>query len=231
VSYASIADFFRLGLRPAAVVQQPRAVVTVDTTADTLLLPVHGMANGDQFRVTVQGVSGTLPAPLAANVTYYAIATSDDVLQVAATHADAVAVPPVPINLTGSPTGVVGIVASAIPMIQATLDGIDDDINAALIAYGTPLPQPYPPEVIRVECHLAAFEVSATMGFLTPATPTQDSQMVTKRYEAALATLERWRKGGKLQNDTVDASPNVVENGAFGWADTPSRWSTPGGFL
>jgi Bacteriophage Mu, Gp36 len=228
MSYSSLSDFYRLGLRAEACVPQARTVVTVDTVGDSLLLPVHGQSAGDAFRLVAQGIGGALPAPLSPTALYYAIPLSSDLLQVASSRANAIAVPPVPIDITGQPTGVLGLIVDVAAIIQAHLDKAFAKINGALKAYGTPLAQPYPDEVIETECALAAGTFAARTGILTPAQPTQDSDLITKRYSAALDTLARWRAGEDLPIDVDDATPNVTENGADGWSDTPRDWANRG---
>jgi hypothetical protein len=228
VSYASIADFFRLGIRPAALIQQPRTVVSVDVAADSLFQPMHGFAPGDPLRLSPQGVGGVPPAGTNATTVYYAVPLTGDTFQLATSAANATAPVPIVVDITGLPTGVLATIADVEPMIQSQLDKDSQVIDGALISYGTPLPTPYPFEVVEVNCHLSAFHLAATFGFLTPATPTQDSILVSQRYKAAKETLEAWRKGRLLDPGVTDATPNVEENAASTDVIEVPDWLTPG---
>lgn len=86
---------------------RPTATITAsDATFNTITFASHGFQTGDPIVFTLDG-TGVTPAPLAAGTTYYAIRLSATVIQVALTHADAVAGTPVFVNLTGTHTNYV----------------------------------------------------------------------------------------------------------------------------
>ena len=68
---------------------------------DTLTATDHGLTTGQPFRVST---SNTLPDPLAASTTYYAIYLTADTFKAATTNANAVAGTPVNITSTGTGT-------------------------------------------------------------------------------------------------------------------------------
>lgn len=207
-AYATLSDFYRCGLRAAAITPQARTVVSV--SGSTLAQPMHGLATADPLRV-VANVGAALPAPLVAGVVYYAIADDGDNVRLAASAANALAGTAIALTSTGS--GVIGIVASVEPLILAQLERDARKIDGALKAYGTPLPDPAPLEVVETNCHLSALHIAATLGLANPAQPTQDIAFIKVRYDEALKTLERWRAGEVLPIGTVDATASILENG------------------
>jgi hypothetical protein len=215
-AYATLSDFYRCGIRAAAIVPQARTVVSV--SGSTLAQPMHGLATQDPLRVAVN-TGGALPAPLVAGVVYYAIADDGDTLRVATTPSNALAGTAIALTTTGS--GVIGLIASVEPLINAQLERDARKIDGALKAYLGPLPAPYPLEVVETNCHLSALYVAATLGMVNPAQPTTDIAFIKTRYEEALKTLERWRAGDLLPIGTVDATPGVLENGTVSEVSPP----------
>jgi len=208
MAYATLSDFYRCGIRAAAITPQARTVVSV--SGSSLFQPMHGLATKDPVR-GVANTGGALPAPLVANVVYYAIADDGDTLRLATSANNAQS--GVAITLTTSGTGVLGLVASVEPLILGQLELDARKIDGALKAYGTPLPTPAPLEVVEVNCHLSALHVAATLGFVNPAQPTTDISFIKARYDEALKTLARWRAGEVLPIGTIDATSGVLENG------------------
>jgi hypothetical protein len=227
MAYATLAQFFRFGLRAAALVPQPRTVAAVDATGDTLALPMHGLTTADLVRVQVSP-GGALPAPLTASTDYYAIAISDDLFKLATSSANALA--NIWIDLTTAGTGTIGLTASVKQLILDQLEVDAATINGALKCYGTPLLAPIPLEVVKCNAHLSAFNVATTLGLLNPSQPTQDIENVKARHDLAQAALERWRAGENLPGPPVDSTPATTEEPAIGWGDPIRCWS-PGGII
>lgn len=88
VSYTSLADL---------------TFGTVDSTANTIVLTAHGMATGDgPFYVSNSG--GALPAPLAANTSYWVIKVDANTIQLATSKANALASTAIDLTTTGTGT-------------------------------------------------------------------------------------------------------------------------------
>lgn len=75
--------------------------VTATAATDLINLAAHGFANGSRVRFTT---TTTLPAPLAANTTYYVVSATADTFKVAATDGGAA------INITDAGTGTHSVV-------------------------------------------------------------------------------------------------------------------------
>jgi hypothetical protein len=71
----------------------------VDATANTITVTAHGLQTGWAI---VFATDGTLPAPLVAATTYYAIRVSADVFKVATTYANALATTAIDLSDTGT---------------------------------------------------------------------------------------------------------------------------------
>lgn len=86
------------------------AIESVDATANTLTLTAHGLQTGDgPVRLTT---TGTLPGGLATATDYWAIRSSADAIQLAATFLGAIETP-TPIDITDAGTGTHTLVDTA----------------------------------------------------------------------------------------------------------------------
>jgi hypothetical protein len=215
---ATLADFYRTGIRAAMLAPQARTIVSVDQASDALFQPMHGLAVADPVRLQVN-VGGVLPAPLNATTVYYAIPVDGDSTKLATTAQNAT--DGVAIDLTTAGAGVLGLVASIEPLILAQLEEDAGEIEDALKAYLGPLQTPFPPKVVKVNTALSAFGVASTLGMLNPAEPTKDIENLKARYQVAREALAQWRLGQLLPASTVDASPGVLENGTVYETDLP----------
>jgi flagellar hook-associated protein 3 len=77
---------------------------SADPATDTLTL-AGGFPIQTGAQVQVSSVNGTVPAGLTAGKTYYAVAISPTQIQLAETYADAIAVPPVVVDITDAGSG------------------------------------------------------------------------------------------------------------------------------
>lgn len=219
-SLATLDEFYTHGLRSELLVRNGRAVVSVDATANTITLPMHGAAADDPVRFSSQTTSGTLPGGLSASSSYYAIPVSDDILQVSATAGGAA------VDLTTAGTGVILAIFSPTPRVQKQLEAASAQVQAALVVAGE-LVAPYPLEVVMVTCHIAALTVAASFGLVNAAQVTQDVEYIKARYDAAMKALERWRAGQRPAG-LVDSTTDTSEDGAVSWGDASRCWTQSG---
>jgi Skp family chaperone for outer membrane proteins len=84
-------------------------------------------ATGDAVKVTATGVNAALPAPLAADTTYYVIKGAQNVVQLAASASDATA--GTPIALTTAGTGTLRLTA---PLVHTGQKNVSNDFSIAL---------------------------------------------------------------------------------------------------
>jgi hypothetical protein len=222
MSYASISDLFAFGLRAAAFAVPGRPIAAVDSTADTLTVPMHGATLNDPARVATRSTGGAVPGGLTPGVTYYAIPMGDDLVALA----DAPDGPAV--DLTDAGTGALELILALTPRMQAQLDADSKVIDGALDAYGAPLTGGIPLEVRVVNAQLSAFNLAVTLGLANPKDVAADMAGLTARYEAAMATIGRWRAGQTLPLGVTDSTPDVVESAAAGYSDDPRDWDNAG---
>lgn len=83
--YCDPSDLYAHGVPRGAFPNPGRDVESVDATANTLTLGEHGYALNDPVSFRAEA-GGSLPAPLAAGTTYYAIPDTGDTFSVAATE-------------------------------------------------------------------------------------------------------------------------------------------------
>lgn len=104
-------------------------VTAVNTTTEVLTVVAHNMAVGNmaQFAST-----GTLPAPLLANTSYYVTTVTTDTFKLTPTYADAIAVTNI-INLTTAGTGTITIAPLVSKEINIINNQIADDERTVLL--------------------------------------------------------------------------------------------------
>ena len=99
----------------------------VDVANNSFFIPNHGFPNGVGIRVTG---TGTLPAPLVINTTYYVIVVNANIIKVASTVEDAIAITPIPIDITtegssGNVTTFSGATLTATITYRKSNDGVN----------------------------------------------------------------------------------------------------------
>lgn len=96
---------------------------TADPGTDTLsLAPGFEMQTGAQVQISSE--NGTVPGGLSAGLTYYAVAVSATEIQLAATYADAIAVPPTVINITDAGSGTITVTESHLGELSDSLNHV-----------------------------------------------------------------------------------------------------------
>ncbi len=190
-AYATRADVFKYGLPRGAMGNQSRLVESASTSDDSFELEGHGFETDDRlaFRA-VEG--GSLPSPLAAGTTYYAIRVSDSLFKVAASAGGAA------VNLTTA--GSQFVVTADLPFDEILefysrwVDGV--------IPHLAPLESPYPKIVTGIVAMLAAKRLQEISGVL--------SESMGAVETGAKAQLERWAKGAVIRDGKATASSNLA---------------------
>jgi hypothetical protein len=205
LTYAEPSDLYAYGLQRGGVQNAGRLVASVNTTANTLTLDVHGFALNDPIRFRADA-GGTLPAPLVEGTDYFAIPVGESTFSVAAA-ADGSAID---ISAAGSRT----LVIAPLP-IESALNWASRLIDDMLAGHPVPLEAPIP-EIVRMTCaELAAGKLQALRGV--------SSVSLTAMIDGAQKRLARWALGvpvrgeGAQQPAQLSASASVPYSDARGW--------------
>jgi hypothetical protein len=211
--YCEISDLFANGLPRGALANAGRLVAGgggASISANTIPLDQHGLSLNDQFTLRAEG-GGSLPAPLVAGTTYYAIPVNDGAFSVAAA-ADGAA-----IDLTTPGARilvVVGINYAAAIAYGAAL--IDDMLPAHLV----PLVAPFPPIVTMTCAELAIGKLLQGSG--------SASKSMGLCVDEARKRLADWARGRPLRGANVPPAANVSVSATVPYRDGRG-WSRFGG--
>jgi hypothetical protein len=211
--YCAPADLYLFGLPRGAIQNPGRLAASVDASANSIALDVHGFDADDpvQFRAEA---GGTLPTPLVAGVEYYADPLTDSTFRVAATPGGAA------IDLTSVGSRVV--VIAPLPIL-ASIAWASRMIDDMLPAHVVPLEEPLH-ELVRMTCaELAAGKLLARTG--------SASKSLGEMVDAARKRLERWAKGVPLRGNDTPPPANLAASGATTVASRPDPlgWNRFGG--
>lgn len=208
--YCTTADLFANGLARGALANPGRLSSSVNATLNTIQLDQHGLALNDAFTLRAEGV-GSLPAPLVAGVTYYAIPVNDASFSVAATVGGSA------IDLTTPGARIVVCVpinyAAAIAQGAAL---IDDMLPAHLV----PLVAPYPPIIVLTNAELAIARLMQGTG--------SASKSLGDMLTEARKRLADWSRGRPLRGENVPPAANVAVSATVPYSDARG-WSRFGG--
>ena len=205
MAYCQASDLYQYGLPRGSVPRQARMIASVDTDGDTLTLDGHGFSTDDALTFRAEA-GGSLPSPLEAGETYYAIAVDSYRFQVSATAGgDA-------INLTTEGDLALVIPPDPIPGAIAWATGMIDDMVPANVV---PMAEPYTPSVVSTCAELAAWKLLSVSGAQTDA---------FRDVEAgARKRLERWAKGVPIRGENQptaasQAASQAVPRGTSAWS-------------
>lgn len=191
-----VSDLYAHGLPRGAVANPGRSVVSVDTTADTLAIADHGLAEGDPLTLRAE-VGGSMPAGLTAGTTYYALPVTAGTFSVSATPGGAA------VNITTAGARVVCV--TPLPT-EAAIEWASREIENLLPAHVVPLEAPVP-DIIRMTCaELAAWKVLAIMGAAPKA--------LLEVYDGAQRRLARWARGVPVRGADVPAHAGLSMSAA-----------------
>ena len=206
--YCDRADVYDHGFPRGTVTLPARLASSAKASTDAVVLDDHGFAAG--YAVTLRpGPGGALPAPLVADVVYYALPLSDSAFQVAAAPGGA------PVNFTTDGDGV--YVVASVPW-EATIEWASRLVDDMLPAHALPLAQPYPPVVRMTTAELVAGKLAKYTG--------AEPVAITAIADAAKARLERWARGVPLRGPDVPKRAALAISGA---SRTPPDWTRYGG--
>lgn len=195
---------------PAEQIPRPaRAVSSVSASTDILTLDGHGTQTNDPVTVRAES-GGTLPSPLAAGTTYYAIRLTDSTLQLSATVGGSA----IDLSTAGSNT----LLIRQIPWDRA-IAWADTIVDEALGSAAPIVSGATPPAIaVIVSAELAAEYLRQWAGVRSAA--------LTERITWAQGQLDRWRKGVPVRgtdapqgvNQAIRASVTSVDS--RGWVRT-----------
>ena len=208
--YCDPADLYSYGLPRGGLPNPGRLAGSADVSADTFTLGVHGFADDDELTFRVD-TGGSLPSPLVAGTTYYAVVTSESVFQVAASAGGAA------IDLTTAGAGV--IVSTPLP-ITACITWASRMVDDMLVGHAVPLSAPYPTIVRAVTAELAAGRLLALAG--------AKSVSLGEIEKYAQAKLAKWQKGIPIRGTNAPDGANLAASAMVPFDDARG-WSTHGG--
>ncbi len=183
---------------------------TADATTNVFEYDGHGLETDDSVILrVVEG--GTLPAPLVAETTYYAIRLSNSTFKLAATAAG------VAIDITTSSTDVV---ISREPSFDEHIEFYSRWADTFLPAHLVPLTGTIPAIVKGIVADLAAKRILNIAG--------QDSAVINSAELASKAMLERFSKGLPTRDVNVSTSANKAITSSLGTTADPRGWAPSG---
>lgn len=207
VSYASIADLPKFGFPRGLLSNPAREIASIDAAGDVFTLDGHGFADDDVVTFRVED-GGTLPSPLVAGTSYYAIGLTDSTFQVASTAGGAA------LNI-GSGGLRVLVAASIVPMLEALLEQNSRLFDSYLPAHEVPLEEPIPTVAVACVAQLTAADALALMG--------QSSELLRARAEQTRKEMGRLAKGIPLRDSRATDASNLATTATItstrGWGN------------
>lgn len=169
-----------------------RLIADVATSTDIMSLDGHGLNDGTELVFRAES-GGSLPAPLVAGTTYYALRASDSTFRVAATSGGS------PIDFTTA--GSLVVVTRPLPY-QAAIQWGAALIDEHLAGNQVQLTAPYPQTVIAANAELAAWKLLAFTG--------QASVRLADVITNTMKLLDMWVKGKPVRGPIVPPSANLA---------------------
>jgi hypothetical protein len=192
VDYCSQSDLYDHGLPRGSIPNRGRVSVAANPAADTIPLGDHGLSAGQEF-TTRPEAGGSLPAPLVADVSYYAIPVNAHTFKVSATAGGAA----IDLTTAGSRFVIVTSLpyASAISYASRLIDEML--VGHVLLQDGDEIP-----EIIRITAaELAVGKLALGSG--------SQSKSLGEIVDQARKRLENWAKGVPLRAANRPAPANV----------------------
>lgn len=182
---------------------------SVDASANTLSLDVHGLDTDTPVTLRPDA-GGTMPAPLAAGTTYYAIRISESAFSVATTAGGAA------VNLTSAGSNVLLGVDLDFDSAIAWSSRIIDDM---LPAHAVPLEAPFAEIVVMTAAQLAVHVITSGRG---------RSDTLDALLKNAQSRIERWAKGVPIRGTNAPRSVGVATSASSTRQDRRG-WTRYGG--
>lgn len=183
MGYCAESDLYDFGVPRGGIPNPGRLAAEPPASASTnaIELDGHGFTLNDPVSFRAEA-GGSLPAPLVASTTYYAIPAGDSYFRVAAAPDGAA------IDITTAGSGVV--VLTPLPIAEA-IEYASALIDDMLPAHAVPLEAPYPPIVVMTCAELAATKLAVRSG--------SASVSLSGTADVARKRLERWAQGVPLR--------------------------------
>ena len=212
MAYCTPADVHAHGL-PRGALPNPARLVSASASTDSITLDGHGLSDDDEVSLRAEA-GGSLPSPLAAETTYYAIVATPSVFQLAATAGGSA------VDLTTAGENVLLIVELPMTSAIAWADRVIDDL---LPAHVVPLTDPVPEIVRFTSAELAGGKL---LGYTGAA-----SRTLSEIVDNARKRLDRWAKGVPIRgtNAPDPAGLAVSTSAALPAAGRSADWRTYGG--
>lgn len=206
------ADFYRFGLRRDVLLPRLRTVAAVDADADTITVPSNGWTGSEYLTFSVVPASATtpvLPGGIGASTVYRPLPVegSSSLAKLSLTEGGS------PIDITGAGDGAFQVEEDLGPLIDSFLETWQARVEAVMPAHRRPLADPLPRDVVWVICKRAAYDMAVTHTLVTPSYWEQNRETIAAQDADAKARMDQWRKG-EADVDAIDATPDVLENGA-----------------
>jgi hypothetical protein len=228
--YCAPSDLYAFGLPRGSIPNPGRLLASVSTTANTLTLDEHGLADDDEFRLRVEA-GGTLPGGLVAGTTYFAKVIDESQFQARATAGGAA----IDITSAGDPERVLLIVplpvlswirwasreveelapAHVVPFVKVDDADVREDEAGYDAATGK-----YPGAVV-----ICAAELAATKGLGFGGA---SSRTLSKVRDDAEKRLARWAAGIPIRNAPRQTPANLATSATVPYRDRRG-WSRYGG--
>lgn len=191
--YCESADLYDHGLPRGGLANPGRLIASVSTDTNVVTLDGHGFRSGAALLFRAEA-GGSLPSPLVAGTTYYALPLTDSTFQVAATEGgDAI-----DLTTAGSNT-----VVSTPLAIGTAITWASAQVDDFLPAHVVPMTAPYPPTVVAVTAALA-------IAYLLTSTGSQSAEYIALKMAEGQKMLERWAKGIPLRGTNAPAPAGLA---------------------
>lgn len=210
VDYCDPADLHEFGLPRGSIPNPARLVGSVSASGDYFALDGHGYYGGEEVRFRAD-VGGSLPSPIVALTTYYAICLDDARFQVS------VSVGGPALDLTSSGTSVLVISKLPIAGAIAYASGVVDDMIPNAVV---PLTAPFSPVIRATTAEIAA----AKLGYYSGAT----ARSLTDVLDAAMKRLARWSQGKPIRGENSPKRAALACAASVGLSDSRG-WDRYGG--
>lgn len=210
MDYCAPSDVYDFGIPRGAVPNSGRLVASADVTSNALTLDVHGFDLNAPVVVRADA-GGSLPAPLAEGVTYYAIPRTESTFALAAT-VDGSA-----IDLTTAGENIVVVAPMPIgPAITWASRYLDDFMPAHVV----PMTAPVPPIIKMAAAELAAWKLTGRSGATSIA--------LSKMIDDLKKRIDRWAAGVPIRGENEQPPANLSVSASATGCD-PDGWRRYGG--
>lgn len=208
--YSTEADLYAHGLPRGALPNPGRLAASVLASTDAFTLDGHGLAADDPVSFRAEA-NGSLPAPLAAGTTYYAVPVTASTFKVAAAAGGAA------VNLT---TDGVRVVVITPPPIAESIAWADRIIDEMAPGHLVPFTDPVPDIIRMTSAELAAGKLLAMRGAA--------SKSIADMVDAAHKRIARWARGVPVRDANATASANTAVSATVPYQDRRG-WRRYGG--